>query len=82
MRWTIRTSMLLVALLAIAFASPDPLMAAILIFGCPLWVPVLLARTRPAVIPSTTACSTRPTLIGFGLDARPESRDDELNQRP
>jgi hypothetical protein len=44
MRLTIRTLMLIVALLAVAFASPDPLMVAILIFGCPLWVPVLLAR--------------------------------------
>jgi hypothetical protein len=45
-RWNIRTLMIVVALLAVALATPNPLMSALLIFGCPLWIPVLVARSR------------------------------------
>jgi hypothetical protein len=34
--------MAVVALLALGFASPDPMLATTLIFACPLWFPVIL----------------------------------------
>jgi hypothetical protein len=46
MRWRLRTPMVIVALLALAFASPDPVMAFTLIFTCPLWFPVILFNLR------------------------------------
>jgi hypothetical protein len=57
--------MLIVALLAVALASPDPLMVAILIFGCPLWLPVIVARARLRGRPIQAGVSHTPDMFRF-----------------
>jgi hypothetical protein len=45
MRWRLRTLMAVVALFAVVFASSDPLLAFLLIFGCPFWLPVIVSTS-------------------------------------
>jgi hypothetical protein len=54
MRLRLRSLMLIVALLALGFASPDPVLALTLIFTCPIWFVVLAAklRDRPPLAPA------------------------------
>lgn len=46
MRVRLRTLLLFVALLALGFASDDPVLAILLICSCPLWFVVIVSR-RP-----------------------------------
>lgn len=46
MRFRVSTLMVLVSLLALGFASPNPVLATTLIFTCPLWLLVLTAKSR------------------------------------
>ena len=54
MRWRLRSLMGFVALLALGFAAPDPVMALTLIFTCPVWFVVIAAklRTRSPIAPA------------------------------
>ena len=47
MQIRVRTLMVVVALLALGFASSDPVTALLLIFSCPLWI-VRFVRMRGA----------------------------------
>lgn len=54
MRLTVRTLMLLVALVGLGLASPEPVLALTLIFTCPLWLVVYARRTRATERPNET----------------------------
>lgn len=45
MRIRVRTLMIVVALMAFGFATTDPMLVLLLIFGCPLWF-VLFVRMQ------------------------------------